>query len=124
VTNPSFLALTSSSSGDQVTLQVSSADNADYGFYTVGFEALFESGKATRSCSVDLEIVAQKLYTFNSTHDRQSVRFIDSNHGEDIIKFEKDENGSQIFKPVAVSTLKGWSGTLPSILGEAEGKKF
>jgi hypothetical protein len=38
-------------------LQVSTAENADSGLYTVGFEAVFENGKATKSCSVELEII-------------------------------------------------------------------
>jgi hypothetical protein len=44
VINPAFLTLTNSSAGDQVILQVSSADNTVSGLYTVGFEAVFESG--------------------------------------------------------------------------------
>ena len=69
VLNPAFLALTSSSAKNQVTLEVSSADNADSGFYKVGFEAVFESGKATKSCSVDLEILPI-INMFNLTYDR------------------------------------------------------
>jgi hypothetical protein len=58
-------------------LKVSSADNTDSGLYTVGFEAVFESGKATSSCFVDLEIVAQNLETFNLTNERQPARFVE-----------------------------------------------
>ena len=56
VINPAFFTLASSSVEDQVTFQVSSSDNADSGLYKVGFEAVFEGGKAMKSCSVDLEI--------------------------------------------------------------------
>ena len=83
----------------------------------MGFEAVFEGGKATKSCSVDLEIVAQELYTFFPT------RFFDSK-AKDMIEFEEDSNGFQILKTISVSPVKGWSGTLPSILGEADGQKF
>ena len=57
MTNQSFITLTSSSAEDQVTLQVSSVENIDSGLYIVGFEAVFESGQAEKSCAVDLEIV-------------------------------------------------------------------
>ena len=84
VLNPVFLALTSSSTKNQVTLEVSSADNADSGLYTVGFEAVFESGKATKSCSVDLEILPL-INMFNSSQDREPARFVDSKGKEGII---------------------------------------
>jgi hypothetical protein len=105
-------------------LRVSSVDNADSGLYTVGFETLFEGGKATKSCIVELEILAHKLTNFSSSYDRkESVRFVDSK-AEGIIEFDKDMIESQIFKLVVLNCLESWSGTLPSIQGEAEGEKF
>ena len=63
--NPAFTTLLSTE--DKIILLVSSADNADSGLYTVGFEAVFEGGKATKLCSVDLDIEKAIYFSFDSS---------------------------------------------------------
>ena len=42
-------------------------DNGDSGLYIAGFEAVFESGKATKSCFVDLKIEKAIAFYFDSS---------------------------------------------------------
>ena len=108
VINPKFFTLTSSSDGDQVTFQVSSSDNADSGLYKVGFEAVFENGKATKSCSVDLEIQKAKSSSWSWLSTEDSPKFDRKDVSKEKLKIEEDDNGIQNFTPIVFDCSQEW----------------
>ena len=76
---------------DKVILQVASLDNRDSGLYLVDIFFEFESGKATKSCTADLEIAAQKVNSSIPLNRREPPRFNATKIDQYTIEFEDDE---------------------------------
>ena len=92
----------------------------------MGIEAVFENGKAAKSCFVDLDIEKAIASSFEmSDYLKEALpKFDRKDISTEKLKVEEDYLGGQKFTPTVLDCSQEWYSFLPAIIGEDEGKKF